>query len=107
MELPKGWRVGYTDKVGPQWAQQWSEYVGYAHDESDIILEDRKSWCFPITIRRFSQILEDRANELGVSIRPVRSESEEHPWHERLTEFSGKAKADLTEKSKRMMGDAG
>ena len=111
MELPEGWRVGHTKNVSPQWIEQWAEYVGKATDAGDIrmlrvVLEDRKGWCFPVSVRNMSALLEDRAKELGVPALPVRAAVEEKPWHQRLAMFSDDRKPRLTETSKRMTGEA-
>ena len=110
MELPEGWRIGHTKNVSSQWIEQWAEYVGKATDPSDIrmlrvVLEDRKGWCFPVSVRNMSTILQDRAKELGFSIAAVRSAVEEKPWHQRVAMFSDDRKPSLTETSKRMTGE--
>lgn len=110
MELPDGWRVGHAKNVSPQWAEQWSEYVGKAENWDDLtnlrfVLDDRKGWLFPQTVRRFSQLLVDRAQELDMRIAPVVSPMKEKSWHADLTDFQA-PKSELSETSKRMMGEA-
>lgn len=93
MEIPEGWRVGHTKNVSPQWVEQWHETVAKAQSENDlmmlrVILDDRKDWCAPITIRRMSKALERRGNEIDVSIRPVRNARKETESNRAWTSFS-------------------
>jgi len=116
MELPKGWRIGYSESVGPQWAHEWDEYVGKASTADDIlrlriILSDRKSWLFPRTVRKFSGKLEAKAAALGVGVAPVEPDLEAKGWHNALTDFPGEKPTPKPDRERqditsRMLGEA-